>query len=85
MSATARLEHCSFRKETGTLVLASEFFAGGFPEEVDITSHHTGVTVRFRKDVEAGIANEFWDGEMCEYIPVDPTNNCRKLVVHHEY
>jgi hypothetical protein len=85
MTNTIPLEYCTFNKETGVLVVASEFFAGSFPTEVSIKSTFTGNVVRFVKDEAAAIAAEFWDGEMCEYVPIDPVNNCKRLVVIHEY
>lgn len=82
---TISLEYCSFDKTTGVLRAASEFFGGCFPKEVCVKSQHTGNVVRFVVDEEAALKAEFWDGEMCEYIPIDPTNNCNRLVVIHEY
>jgi hypothetical protein len=46
-----------------------------------VQSHYTGAVIEFEVDVEAGIAAEFWDGEMCEYVPVEPVPNVVKLVV----
>lgn len=85
MANVVDLAHCSFRKETGVLTVASEFFGGSFPNEVSVRSHVTGNVVRFVPDEAAAIAAEFWDGEMCEYIPIDPVNNCKRLVIIHEY
>lgn len=85
MTPTVPLEYCGFNKATGTLVVASEFFGGSFPAEVSVKSHHTGNVVLFVQDKEAAIKAEFWDGEQCEYIPVNPTNNCNRLVVVHEF
>lgn len=85
MTPTVPLKYASFRKEQGVLVLSSEFLGGCFPEEIIMESHHTGNTVLFVQDKEAAIKAEFWDGEQCEYIPVNPTNNCNRLVVVHEF
>ena len=85
MSPTVNLRYCSFNKDTKTLTVASEFFGGVFPPEVVISSHYSNKTVRFIKDQEAAIANEFWDGEMCEYRPIDDAGNCERLVLIHEY
>lgn len=79
------LQHAGFRKEQGVLVLSSEFLGGCFPAEIIMESHHTGNQVRFVQDSEAAVKNEFWDGECMEYVPIDPTNNCRRLVVIHEF
>lgn len=85
MTPIVPLEYCSFNQKAGVLVVASEFFGGTFPKEVSVKSNHTGNIVRFVQDEEAAVKAEFWDGEQCEYIPVDPTNNCNRLVVIHEY
>lgn len=85
MTIHAYLDQCTFRKATGTLVLALERNGSGFPDEVIITNPNTGTSVRFHQDHEAAMANEFWDGEQFEYFPIDPTNNCNKLVVHHNF
>ena len=82
---TVDLKYCDFNKVSGALMLASERFAGGFPSQVSIRSEHTGNIVRFVPDDAAALAAEFWDGEMREYIPIDPVNNCKKLVVYHAF
>lgn len=85
MTPTINLAHCSFNKEAGHLTLSSEFFAGGFPAELIVRSHHTGNEVLFVKDHAAAERNEWWDGEMYEYLPVGPTNNCSGLTILHTY
>lgn len=53
-----------------------------FPERITITSTHTNTTIEFVQDREAAIANEFWDGELVEYIPVPGTVvNVKKVVI----
>lgn len=42
--------------------------------EVYIKSNVTGRTIKFVYDQERAIENEFWDGVMCEYIPVEDCN-----------
>lgn len=85
MTPVINLQDCSFNKETGRLTLSSEFFCGAFPADLIISSHHTGNEVRFVKDHAAAERNEWWDGEMYEYLPVDPTNNCSGLTIIHTY
>ena len=85
MATTIDLTHCSFNREKGHLSCSTEPFGGCFPKEVSIKSHVTGNVVRFVQDVIRAQAHEFWDGEMCEYVPIDPTNNCNRLVLHHAF
>ena len=79
------LQDCSFNKETGRLTMSSELYCGGFPAELVVHSHHTGNDVVFVQDHHAAARNEWWDGEMYEYLPVDPTNNCSGLTIIHTY
>lgn len=57
--------------------------AGDFPQSLDVVSDHTGRTVRFVYDLAEALRNEFWDGEMVEYVPtsVDSKINARKLII----
>jgi hypothetical protein len=75
------LSACEYRKASKTLVVSSALVGPGFPEKIEVKSHHTGKVIAFVVDVEAGIACEFWDGEECHYVPVDPVANVEKLVV----
>jgi hypothetical protein len=75
---------CEFRKATKTLRVAHSLIGGGFPAEIQVVSVHTGKIMTFKQDIEAGIANEFWDGEMCEYVPAEPLPNVAKLVVYND-
>jgi hypothetical protein len=77
-----RTSQCEYRKAQKTLIVSSEL-TPGFPERVRVTSDVTGRTVDFVVDVEAGIAAEFWDGEMCEYKPVEPMDRVICLVISH--
>lgn len=75
------LSACEYRKASKTLVVSSALVGPGFPKKIEVKSHHTGAVIEFEVDLEAGIANEFWDGELCEYVPVVPVPNVVKLVV----
>lgn len=77
------LKDCTYYKDTGVLTLASNFISGGFPEFIKVVSHRTGGSIVFEQDIEAAIANEFWDGEMCEYKPHSDNNRVSKLVVYN--
>lgn len=85
MTPVINLQDCSFNKDTGRLTLSSEFFGGSFPAELVISSHHTGKGVMFVQDNTAAERNEWWDGEMYEYLPIESTNNCFGLTIHHTY
>jgi hypothetical protein len=41
--------------------------SGGFPGVLKIRSSHTNIVIEFVQDDEAGVRNEFWDGEMMQY------------------
>lgn len=75
-----QLSECEYRKAQKLLVVSSSV-TPGFPRSVEVVSHHTGKVIKFEVDVEAGIAAEFWDGEMCEYIPVEPCERVERLVI----
>ncbi len=65
-----------FNKDRRTLsasmsAIIGQFYVGGFPSKFTLESAHTGRVVEFETDDEAAIRNEFWDGEMCEYISRD--------------
>ena len=74
-----------FNKSNKSLYAASEVFAGQFPRTIDIKSGHTGRVVRFTQNTLKAEQNEFWDGEMMEYIPTVPLNNVERLIVRHEW
>jgi hypothetical protein len=74
------LSACEYQKAQKLLVVSSDI-TGGFPDAIRVVSHHTGKVVLFEVDVQAGIDHEFWDGEMCEYVPVEATPNVTRLVV----
>ena len=76
------LELCEYRKASKELLLSSSH-TRGFPDRIDIVSHHTGNVVTFAVDVQAGIDCEFWDGEQCEYVPVEPNDRVHRLTIHN--
>lgn len=59
---------------------------GNFPQSLDVVSDHTGRTVRFVYDLAEALRNEFWDGEMVEYVPsaVDGKVNVERLVIFND-
>lgn len=63
----------------GNIIELVDGYLGGFPSTMEIKSDHTGKVVRFVVDEEAAIRNEFWDGEMCEYISND--TNTRVVLI----
>lgn len=79
---------CEYDQTRKIMRVASEIFRDcGFPKEFEVESVHTGDVVKFVVDQEAAMAAEFWDGEMCEYIPVDPAYRARvkKFVIYHAF
>jgi len=54
---------------------------GRFPDQINVASHWTGKVVRFVKDYARNEANEWYDGEQCDYRPVDPSGNVVRLSV----
>ena len=87
MSEKVSLQLCDFHKPSRKLTLASEYFAGGFPQEIEIHSHHTGRSVAFRP-VQQGDPlwdEDGWDGEQCIYRPIQFVPNVDYLIVHHEW
>ena len=83
MNTTIDLTGCTFIREKKLLIAPSDLF-GGFPNKVLIISTATGKSVVFETDVESAIANEFWDGEMCEYKPTIPVDTVTKLVIRNQ-
>lgn len=85
---TANLKTNQFRYDRATKTMyagCSELGLSGFPKTLLVTSTVTGREVQFIKDYAAAEANEFWDGEMCEYIPATDANlNVKKLVITAE-
>lgn len=84
---TVPLKHCSYDKDRKSLYCASEFFAGSFPKQFFVKSHHTGKEVRF---VSIGPEDKMfdhdqWDGEMMIYRPMGNVPNVEYMVVQHEF
>jgi len=87
---TVSLKHCDYVKERRQLRLASEFFAGCFPKEFFVESHHTGRVVRFTVvgPEDKLFDQDQWDGEMMIYRPVGGESAIQKvdhLVVEHQW
>jgi hypothetical protein len=61
---------------------ASELFLNGFPKQLAVQSHHTGRTVLFGVDLEAAMAEEFWDGEQMVYRPLEKANVKRLVIIN---
>lgn len=80
-----RLERCDFNKRTKVLTTSSEVFLG-FPEEILVTSHHTGRKVLFKQLAydDPLMDEDGWDGELALYRPTSPCN-VDHLVVYHAY
>ena len=81
------LEYCTYDKRGKKLILASEFFAGGFPREIELRSHYTGKVITFIP-VQQGdelYDEDGWDGEQCIYRPIQFVPNVDYLIVHHEW
>ena len=51
-----------------------------FPRNITIKSVYTGRMVVFIYDEVSAEKNEFWDGELAEYIPVGDTNVQRLIL-----
>jgi hypothetical protein len=68
------LSSCEWNKKSSVLSYAG---VDKFPDSLLVRSDKTGRVVKFIKDVERAADNEFWDGELCEYIPVYDEKDCR--------
>lgn len=82
------LRDFAYDKDQKKLSAASELTAGTFPPKLKVISHHTGAAIIFVQDDAAAMRNEFWDGEMMEYIPhLLDQSSCKvdRLVLHHEW
>ena len=65
------LSSFSFSKDTGVLTLPlSSQNLSRFPAKIHVYSHHTGRTVTFVQDHVSAAQNEFWDGELMQYVPL---------------
>jgi hypothetical protein len=84
---TVSLELCEYRKARKSLVLSSEPFAGRFPKQFMVRSHHTGKEVRFVAINEYDVLfdQDQWDGEQMIYRPVGNVSTVDYAVVHHQW
>ena len=71
---TLNLSSCEWNKKSGVLSYSG---VDKFPVSLLVKSDKTGRVIRFIKDIDRAISNEFWDGELCEYIPVYDEKDCR--------
>lgn len=74
-----------YDKTRKQLKIASEYF--GMPAEFDVTSHHTGQTVKF---IPIGpdhrlFDQDGWDGEQQIYEPVTPVPNVDVCIVYNQW
>jgi hypothetical protein len=81
------LRHCEYVKARKVLKLSSEIFAGRFPAQLFVKSHHTGKEVRF---VPVGPEDRLfdadqWDGEQQIYRPVGNVPNVDHMVIYHTF
>ena len=65
----ATIEHP--RGEWSMIADLSDFRLNGFPRVVKVTSPDTGRVATFEPDLASAERNEFWDGELMEYISKD--------------
>lgn len=83
---TVELSKCEYVKSRKVLKLSSEQFAGSFPSQFFVKSHHTGKEVRF---VPVGpedrlFDSDCWDGEMCIYRPVGNVSGVDHMIIHNQ-
>ncbi len=83
MSYLVSTDGCRWDKRDGTMQTSfGDIGCDRFPDVVEVTSTHTGRTVKFKYDVEAALENEFWDGEMAKYRPLDADVKVTSLTVY---
>lgn len=76
------LRHLVYNKETKMLFgEVSTLGWAGFPQKFTVMSPTTGAIVLFVKDMQAAIDNEFWDGELAEYVPAEAMDRVQRLVI----
>jgi hypothetical protein len=66
-------EDCEFNKQTGDLVVESQFLGGRFPNSLEIKSSHTGRVMLFKHITpdHPRYDEDGWDGEMALYAPTE--------------
>ncbi len=78
---------CSWNPKRGELKVASEFFAGSFPAEVELKSAVSGKVVKFRP-IPYGhrlYDEDQYDGEAMAYLPDETGLNVKVLYIYHEW
>lgn len=84
MNVNIGLSEFTFVKQRKELRIAKSNIGGVYPDSITVRSHHTGNEVKFVYDAEAAMRNEFWDGILAEYIPVQDIKNVASLIVFAE-
>ncbi len=73
-------EYGDYNKERKSMQFSCN---GVYPLRISVFSVHSGRTVVFVQDEVAAQNNEFWDGEMYEYIPEDVyLPNLKKITLY---
>lgn len=78
---TMKFDTDDFTFKDGILTLKEHMSV--FPRELIVHSNHTGRKITFIHDDAAAERNEFWDGLLAEYIPLERCN-VTKLVIRAE-
>lgn len=80
---TLNIELANCEWDSKKHVLTYRLDSNSFPDRVFVRSHHTGKVVCFVADKISAERNEWWDGEMYEYITMsnDPKASKIKLVI----
>ncbi|HET8685883.1 MAG TPA: hypothetical protein VFM18_04380 [Methanosarcina sp.] len=60
-------------------ILSMGMWTGSFPDKIFVKSNHTGKIVCFMQDRLAAFDNEFWDGELMEYMNMSNDMNASKI------
>jgi hypothetical protein len=82
MSDRYVLADFEFDKSRGVLLGKSKNHRAAFPQELVVVSHITGREVLFvQVSPEVQMENEFWDGELMEYVPADSDTKVKCLVL----
>ena len=73
-----------FKERKAMYAVTNNLGITGYPREFQVFSVNTGRTVKFVMDDEAAEANEFWDGEMMAYVPLEYLPNVDKVILTAE-
>jgi hypothetical protein len=77
------LNFCKYNKNRRVLLLSSKYV--GMPQQLFISSHHTGKEVRFVvvSQYDVLFDQDQWDGEQQVYRPVGTVPGVDHMVIHH--